>query len=102
MMKPDFDPLTFFEVDLSLLYTTIWNIHIHINNQLIPGIIEESQKKEVEQCKVPEDLWINFVEKLCKLTQYNLSKALGSIRPIPLNVMAEMEELPLPPDNFFT
>lgn len=101
-MKPDFDPLTFFEVDLSLLYTTIWNIHIHINNQLIPGIIEESQKMEIEQCKVPEDLWINFVEKLCKLTQYNLSKVLGSIRPIPLNVMAEMEELPLPPDNFFT
>ncbi|OHS94493.1 hypothetical protein TRFO_11123 [Tritrichomonas foetus] len=99
---PTFDPMTFFDVDLPLLYHALWSIHLKLDDEVVLKIIKSSHDLSyLTGSEVPDDQWIYFVKQLCTLANYNFTKVLDTIRPIPLNLTVEMENLPIPQVELF-
>ncbi|KAK8899925.1 hypothetical protein M9Y10_002248 [Tritrichomonas musculus] len=98
-VDPLFDPMVFFDIDLPLLFRLLWNIHSELNKNIITSLIKDIQENGVPDSEVPEDLWIYFVKNLCLAANCNLINDLLSLRPIPLNIISMLQNLPPPPFN---
>ena len=97
----DFDPTTFFDVDLPFLFPALWSIHSKLNGTVILEILKRSQEAKPVPNEVPENKWINFIKQLCSISHYNLAKVLESVKPIPLNLIFEMQQFTTPNINLF-
>jgi hypothetical protein len=94
---PDFDPATSSACpEEPLLYRELWLIHSQINPFSLLQLLKDAQKPDAEVHSLPEDMWISFVQDLSYRSKFNLSGILGKVRPIPMNLVNLLKELPNP------
>ncbi|OHT01841.1 hypothetical protein TRFO_07415 [Tritrichomonas foetus] len=93
---PGFDPFVC-KFELPTLFPELWVIHSQINSIIIPQLLNESQDPEAVLYNSPEDMWIRFVKDLSYRGKYNFSKLMERAKPIPMNIMSVLSELPVPP-----
>ena len=90
---PSFDPFELDSIQLPKLFHEFWEIQTRFDSQLIPKTLKEFQLDDSKH-PVPEDQWIAFVRKMCKIGNYNFTKTLERARPIPLNVTNSISGMP--------
>jgi hypothetical protein len=97
---PDFDPGQFEGLTLPPLFPELWEIHTTMDVGFIPQCLAKFQSPSEDALEdVPEDAWVDFVMELSLLAGVNLTRFLGKVRPIPMNVQTALDRLPFSPDS---
>lgn len=81
------------DINYPPLFSEIYAIHSKINSNALSNILSKSQTMDLTEFKTEDDLWIGFVTKYSKETNLYLSKYLGNILPIPVNLTLFLSDL---------